>query len=170
MAGTNTEVQVSKRVLWIGRDAYPLQNIARAQVRVVYPKKGSSVKNFLKSIAKWIGLGILAAIVLAVANVPDASTYALIGVLALTAISTITLARALEAERKKQAYYLLMIQTAGDPQTLLASTNRSFIEGLINTIMDAIDDASVEYHEWMINYGDIVSQYGNNNTGVSYAK
>jgi hypothetical protein len=168
MAGINTEVKVSKRVLWIGRDAYPLQNIARAQVRVVYPKRGRPVADYVKSIAKWIGLGVLSAIILTVLNLQKDSSFVILGALFLIAVSTIKLARAIRKENAKRAYYLLMIQTAGDPQTLLASTDRSLVEHLIQTIMAAIDDASVAYHNWITNYGDIVSQYGDNNTGVSH--
>ncbi len=169
MAGINTEVQVAKGVLWIGRDAYPLRNIARAQVRTVYPRRGTPVKDYLKALAKWIGLGILAAIIMAILHVHNAGTYAILGVLACSAVSTIKLIRAIQKERRKIAYHLLMIQTSGDPQTLLASPDRSVIEELIRTIMDAIGDAKVAYHNWITNYGDIVSQYGNNNTGVSHA-
>jgi hypothetical protein len=168
MAGINTEVTVTKRVLWIGRDAYPLQNIARAQVRTVCPKRGKPVKDFVKAIAKWLGLGIVASIALAILNVRSAETYVVIAVLVFCAGSAIKLMRALAEERKKREYYLLMIQTAGDPQTLLASTDHLLIDQLIQTIMAAIDDATVEYHNWITNYGDIVSQYGNNNVGVSH--
>ncbi len=169
MAGINTEVQVTKRVLWIGRDAYPLQNIARAQVRTVYPVRGTPKKDYFKAIARWVGLGIIAAIVMAIAGVHDSGIYAILLVLILCAVSTIRLAQAIQKERRKREYYLLMIQTSGDPQTLLASTDRGLIDDLIQTIMAAIDDATVAYHNWITNYGDIVSQYGSNNIGVSHA-
>jgi uncharacterized protein DUF6232 len=165
--GTSTEVKVSARVLWIGRDAYPLQNIARAQVKVVYPKRGRPVVDYLKAVFKWICLAVLAAIVLALINVPNSGDYVIYGLLFLIAVSTIKLVRKIKKENRKRAYYLLMIQTAGDPQTLLASTDQTIIDQLIETIMAAIDDATVTYHNWITNYGDIVSQYGDNNTGVS---
>jgi hypothetical protein len=37
-AGNSVNVRISKRVLWVGTEAYPLQNIARAQAVKVIPK------------------------------------------------------------------------------------------------------------------------------------
>lgn len=41
-------VEVSKRVLWIGAEAYPLQNIARATTVKIKPERAKAVGRFLK--------------------------------------------------------------------------------------------------------------------------
>jgi len=84
----------------------------------------------------------------------------------LTVISVIRLIRALDAERKKRPYYLLLLQTSGDPRTVLASTDQDQIYDLVRVIMEAIDNAAITYQNWISNhYGDIISQYGNENIG-----
>jgi hypothetical protein len=170
VTATNTEVQVTKRVLWVGGDAYPLQNIARAQVRTLHPERGTPVKNFLKDILRWVGLGILALIAMTVVGVRNSLAYVLVILLILFLISVLKLIRAIGKERRKIPYYLLVLQTSGDPRTLLASTDGNQIYELVQTIMAAIDDAAITYHNWISNYyGDIIRQYGNENIGKMMA-
>jgi Family of unknown function (DUF6232) len=89
MTASNTEVKVSKRVLWIGGDAYPLQNIARAQVRTLIPRSGTAFKNFAKNLT----LSALASILVGIALPAD---YALITAIILVSLSVYRFARALQ--------------------------------------------------------------------------
>ena len=162
------EVEVSKRVLWIGGDAYPLQNIARAQTRKLEPRHGTPIKSYIKTVVRWLILGIVATVAMAILDVHNSSLSGLIWlvVLALLVISSIKLARALREERKKVPYYTLVIETAGTPRTLLASTDGSQIRELVGAIMSAIDNPDVYYHQQIMNhYGDIIRQYGDQNVG-----
>lgn len=166
MAAVGTDVRVSKRVLWVGSDAYPLQNIARAQVGTIPPERGKPVKDFIKAIAGWIGLCLVLSIALAVLGVSNNGPYVLVIAVVLIVISVVRLVRALEEERGKLPYYLLLLQTSGDPRTVLASTDRDQIYELVRVIMDAIDNPEVTYHKLINNYfGDIVRQYGSDNVG-----
>jgi hypothetical protein len=170
MSAVNTEVRVSKRVLWVGSDAYPLQNIARAQVGTLRPEHGTPVRNYLKDLLRWIGLCVAIFIATAILGLHKADAYVIYVFVVLIVISTIRLARALDQERKKRPYYLLLLQTSGDPRTVLASTDQDQIYELVRVIMEAIDNAAIAYQNWISNhYGDIISQYGNENIGKMLA-
>jgi hypothetical protein len=166
MATIDTDVQVSKRVLWIGSDAYPLQNIARAQVRTFQPIPGTPVKDFIKNILKWAAIAVVIAIALAALGQSKLINDIFILLLLIVLVCVLNLVRAIKRERRKKPYYLLVLQTSGDPRTLLASTDQNVIYDLVRTIMAAIDDATVTYQKLIANYyGDIISQYGNENIG-----
>lgn len=166
MAATYTDVQINKRVLWVGSDAYPLQNIARAQVRVLHPRPGTPVKDFLKSLGKWILAAFGAAIALGAIGKAELVKYVFDGLLLAIFICVIILVRAIRRERRKKPYYLLGLQTSGDPHHLLASTDKGLIDNLVSTIMDAINDVTVTYQNRISNhFGDVISQYGNENIG-----
>lgn len=170
MSATDTEVQVTRRVLWVGGDAYPLQNIARAQVRTLYPRRGMPVRDFLKGILRWLAFAVVAVIALTLIGLRDAATYVFLVLVILVLVSVVKLIHAISSEREKKEYYLLVLQTSGDPRTLLASTDRDQIYELVQTIMAAIDDAAVSYHNWISNYyGDVIRQYGNDNIGKMIA-
>jgi hypothetical protein len=166
LPAANTEVQVTKRVLWVGGDAYPLHNIARAQVRTLRPRPGTPVRDFVVEIVRWIALAVLLVTAMALAGLHGATIYIIVIIAVLIVFSVLKLMRALNREREKKDYYLLVLQTSGDPRTLLASTDREQIYDLVQTIMSAIDDAAVTYHNWISNYyGDVIRQYGDENIG-----
>jgi Family of unknown function (DUF6232) len=74
-----TTVQVRKKVLWIGSDAYPLQNIARAQAReLLPPKRKSPVGPFVKSVVRWVLIGVAALVALSLAHVKSAAPRTLV--------------------------------------------------------------------------------------------
>ncbi|KUL42194.1 hypothetical protein ADL12_10085 [Streptomyces regalis] len=43
-------VRVSRRILWIGAEVYPLNNIARAQVIKIVPARAAAVGRFLSQV------------------------------------------------------------------------------------------------------------------------
>src|SRR5713101_3720330 len=81
-------VRVSRRVLWVGAQAYPLQNIARAQTIKLVSNRRAAIRHYVVAVIFWVILGIAAALFL-----PPA--IALIIMLALIGISTIRLKRVL---------------------------------------------------------------------------
>lgn len=162
----DTEVQVTKRVLWVGGDAYPLHNIARAQIRTLHPRRGTPIKDFLVEILRWIAIAVLLIIAMTLAGLSKATGYVFVILVLLILMSVLKLTRAISREREKRDYYLLVLQTSGDPRTLLASTDKEQLYELVQTIMAAIDDATVIYHNWISNYyGDVIRQYGDENIG-----
>ena len=65
------KVEVSKRALWIGAEAYPLQNIARVTTIKIKPQWAKAVGRFVKSL---LVTGLLAVAALAVAQSGEVSS------------------------------------------------------------------------------------------------
>lgn len=163
------EVQVKDKILWIGSDAYPVQNIARAQARQLVPaQRKSPVGPFVKSLARAIIIGLVATLVVALAHVKGSTWDNVIwlAVLILIAIAVIRLVRSLM--KKDQTYYALVIETAGTPREALVSNDSRVIQQIISQIMRAINGEKVNYHQLVTNFhvsGDVINQSGSYNVG-----
>jgi hypothetical protein len=158
-------VRVSRRVLWIGSDAYPLQNIARAQARKITPHPGTPVRDYIKAVIGWLIVGIiLSAILGAVAHSGALAALVWLAVLAVLAWRTVQLVQKLHLDN---TYYALIIETAGNPNTALISRDASVVSELVQEIMAAIDNPNAEFSQNVTNYhlGDKITQYGNSNVG-----
>jgi uncharacterized protein DUF6232 len=158
-------VRVSRRVLWIGSDAYPLQNIARAQARKITPPRGTPVRDYIKAVFGWLILGIILSAILGVAAHSGAlAALVWVAVVALLVWRTIQLVRKLNLDN---TYYALIIETAGNPNTALVSRDADVVSELVQEIMAAIDNPSAEFSQNVTNYhlGDKITQYGNSNIG-----
>jgi hypothetical protein len=53
-------VRVNRQVLWIGAEAYPLHNIARAQTIKLVPNRAAAWRHYLVAVVVWLILGIAA--------------------------------------------------------------------------------------------------------------
>jgi hypothetical protein len=145
-------VEVSRRVLRIGTAAYPVRNIARAQTVALIPNREAAWRRYVVAVALWVILGVAAAVAVnKVTGLPNSGLTALHGVevaaLVLVVISTIRLIVNLSA----RTFYALVIETAGTPSTALVSANPQEVTGLVNAIMEAIDDPAAEFHYHMEN-------------------
>lgn len=163
------EVKVSERVLWIGAEAYPLRNIARATTIKIEPRRAWAAGRFLKSL---LVLAILVVAAVAGIEASDLSSSdkqeAMRGVtiasLVLLAIFILQLISVLTTK----TYYALVIETSGTPRTLLASTDSQEVHQLVHQIMAAIDNPLASFTKTIINYrhvGDNVNVGGNRNVG-----
>jgi len=56
------EVRIGRQVLWVGAEAYPLQNIARAQTVKVVPNRAAAVGRYLTAVVFWVILGTAAVV------------------------------------------------------------------------------------------------------------
>lgn len=155
----SVNVRISKRVLWVGSEAYPLQNIARAQAVKVTPKspwtgKSRAVGGCLGFIAFWIVVAL------------GAAMHSVGAVLFVAAVIVVVIIVVL-AQRKKQPYYALIIETSGNPRRALVSTDRAKVNKLVQEIMDAIDDPKAEFQTVVqhVQYGDNFMQVGDRNVG-----
>lgn len=169
------DVRVSQQVLWVGAEAYPLQNIARAQTIKLTPNRRAAWRRYLRAIVFWALLGAAAAV--AIKQAPRISSVqgshalhsAAVGVLvlvvALTAISTIRLISTLS----RGTYYGLVIETAGTPRRVLVSTDQYVVTKLVHKIMDAINNPLAEFQERVrdvhYHFGDEITQYGDHSVG-----
>ncbi|MFF8379027.1 DUF6232 family protein [Streptomyces sp. NPDC015661] len=147
-------VEVSKRVLWIGAEAYPLQNIARATTMKFKPQRARAVGRFLKSL---LVTGLLAVAALAVAQSGEVSGSdqelitqgVTVTATVLVAAFLVRLILALVAK----TYYALVIETSGNPLTLLSSVDREEVHQLVREIMRAIEDpAFTGFTKQMVTY------------------
>jgi hypothetical protein len=146
-------------VLWVGAEAYPLQNIARAQsVRVVQksPWTGKSLAagGCLGLIALWVIVGIAVAM---------HSVGPVLFILALAVAGVVVML----TRRKKPPLYALVIETSGSPRRALVSTDGAKVSNLVQQIMDAIDNPDAEFQTVVQNvqYGDNFVQVGDQNVG-----
>ncbi|MFG2979629.1 DUF6232 family protein [Streptomyces sp. NPDC048258] len=150
------QVRVSKRVLWIGGEAYPLQNIARATTWRIDPERGRAVGQFIKSM---LTLGILTVIAFAALQgvagdqLMNGVTFA---ALALAAFFLYRLISVLTT----RTYYALVIETSGTPRTLLASADQQEVQQLVLDIMEAIDDPHADFSRPINTYN--IGQIGDN--------
>jgi len=163
------DVGVRRQILWVGGEAYPLHNIARAMTVKLVPRRGSAVGAFVRAVLLWafLGLGGVVALRYAELSRSDAdmlTNYLALGAVALMAVSTIKLLVALA----RPTLYALVIETAGTPRTAVVSPNRALLNQLVEQIMDAINNPSTAFNVQVENYygGNHVKQYGSQNVGM----
>jgi hypothetical protein len=159
-------VQVKDKVLWIGSDAYPVQNIARAQARKLIPgKRQSPVWPFVKTLARWLVVGIVASIVVALAHLGSRwNAVVWLVVLVFIAFAVVRMIR--DLRKRDIPYYSLLIETAGTPREALISDSEEVINTIIGEIMRAINGEPVDWRQPVNNfYGDFFNQFGDHNVG-----
>src|SRR6266568_8317188 len=159
-ANNAVNVRISKRVLWVGSEAYPLQNIARARAVRVIPKSRWTGK----SRAQAGCLGFLAFLfVLGLGAAAHSAGGVLVVVVAIVAVAIVVAL----TRRKTQPYYALIIETSGNPRRALVSTDGAQVGNLVEEIMDAIDNPEAEFQTVVNNvqYGDNFVQVGDRNVG-----
>ncbi|ROQ95857.1 hypothetical protein EDE04_2310 [Streptomyces sp. 2132.2] len=156
-----TDVVVSRRVLWIGAEAYPLNNIARATTVKVDPPRRQAIARFVKSFVTVVVLAFLALVVL-----PNGYQDAA-GLLAVVAIALLVVQ--LGGVILDKTYYALVIETAGTPNTALVTNDLALVHDLVRVIMEAIDNPQASFHQQVTNYigqvGDNFKVFGSGNVG-----
>ncbi|HEY3873279.1 MAG TPA: DUF6232 family protein [Actinocrinis sp.] len=154
-------VVVSKRVLWIGGEAYPLSNIARAQaLRLTNAGRGKTVWRNALGIVGWLVLwGIASAIIGSGVGVAVAALVAV----ALIIRNVLRIIR----ELTKPDLFALVLETSGAPHRALVTDDGDLVVRLVRQIMDAIDnpEAFFEMHVNQYHYGDNLTQVGDHNIG-----
>ncbi|MFG2042958.1 DUF6232 family protein [Dactylosporangium sp. NPDC048998] len=164
------EVGVRQRVLWIGAEAYPLQNIARVSTAEVVYRKGAAVARFVGYTLFWILLGIVALVALFVTGVlqTDEQTELAITV-AGGVVGLLILVRlvALLSLLLRRGLWALIIETAGTSHRAVISADKRLITTLVREIVTAINDPSATFSHTITNIvmGDQYNQYGRNSTG-----
>ncbi len=136
MKSEKTEVAVRRQVLWIGGEAYPVHNIARAQTVLLKPLRGRAVARFMGFLILWLVLGI-GVMLVAGPYVPRELVFGVIGVLVL--VNLIKLVRRLVTPR----LYALVIETSGSPRTALITKDERQLRTVVESVMNAIDNPKV---------------------------
>jgi hypothetical protein len=153
------EVKVEQGVLWVGAEAYPLQNIARARTVRLVPNRAWAVRRFVVTVVLGVLLGIAGAVALRLANrqssenryhlLHNGGTAAVVVAVALVVIGLITL----YVRMSRRTFYALVIETAGTPRGVLVSTNQAELAGLVRRIMEAIHNpATPPYQNTFVSY------------------
>jgi hypothetical protein len=153
------EVKVEQGVLWVGAEAYPLQNIARARTVRLVPNRAWAVRRFVVSVVLCVLLGIAGAVGLRLANrqssesgyhlLHNGGVAAVVVAVALVIVSLIMLL----VRVSRRTFYALVIETAGTPRGVLVSTNQLELSGLVRTIIEAIyNPATPPYQHTFVTY------------------
>lgn len=157
MSHTQVQVRISDGILWIGDDAYPVQNIARVSSKMWVPDRS-------KIRSKWIARIVLAVIFAGVGFAINSFLGILL--LLLVAFFIYKLIDAL----KIQPLYELVIETSGSPQHALVSTDQALVSRLVAETTKAISNphyalAPITVNNY--NNGDNVNMIGgNSNIGI----
>lgn len=145
-------IKISRQVLWIGSEAYPLQNIARAKTIKIVPDDKGAWKRYLGAMVLLVLLGIAASVAIQFApQVTSAQgSTALhgvaVGVLVLAVVLFVINTIILLVRLTRKPYYLLSIETTGNPSRTLASTKTEPLCILVHEIMKAIDNPAATFH------------------------
>lgn len=164
------DVRVSRRVLWIGAEAYPLNNIARATTVRIDPDRKAAVGRFTSAVVTLAVLTLFAFwAIQQTATGADREAFTRFVVIADLAIGLIVVVR-LVAVMLRRTYYALVIETAGSPRTALVSIDQDEVHGLVHRIMESIDNPQADFDVKVNNYighiGDNVNVFGGRgNTG-----
>ncbi|MEV8021704.1 DUF6232 family protein [Streptomyces sp. NPDC086554] len=168
-------VQVVRGILWVGGEAYPLHNIARATTIRIEPDRKAAVWRFLRYVLTLAILTVAAVVVSDRVEWPDGDygkeqdvmRGVTIVVLVLAAAFTIQLLLVLAM----RTYYALVIETSGTPRAVLVSADPREVGGLVYQITDAISNPQANFRTEITNYynshiGDKINQIGGvGNTG-----
>jgi hypothetical protein len=157
------KVRVSKRVLWVDADAYPLHNIASA-------RRVETKRRWWKAIEQFLKQAVPLAIAFAVLGVvPHDGRYrdGIALVQAGLAVAFLAVLGLLLRRLLRRKVYALVIDTSGASSTPLFSRDEDVIIDLIERITDAINNPEAEFQVLVDqrHIGDRITQYGDHNTG-----
>jgi hypothetical protein len=162
------EVRVSQQILWVGGEAYPLRNIARARVVRLTVRRGAAFGRFVGFALLWLVLGLGATVALRAARSQGVRLDKSLGdvvVIATAALIVISALRLLYL-LLRPALFALVVETAGNPHTALITTDEAIVERIVREIMAAINNpaARFSYTVNKIHNGD---KYGGDKVSVS---
>jgi len=156
------DVEIGDGTLRVGKDVYPLKNIARAQIRKLEPRR-HLVRSYLKTVAYLLVGTILITFAMEGIGVPGSAAFDVLYVIAGAwfVISTAILLISLPREKRKLTYYTAVIETEGTAQTLLADTDETPVRELVSAITAAISDPAIHRHlEMPSQLASAIKQYG----------
>jgi hypothetical protein len=155
------DVRVNQQILWVGGEAYPLRNIARAQVVRLKINRVAAFWRFVGITLLWLILGLggsyasRAAQEQGVSLPENIGQIVLVAMAVLLAFSTFRLLYLL----LQPTLYALVIETAGNPHTALVTRDHATVSRLVQDIMAAINNPRVQFHR-VVNNVHIGDRYG----------
>ncbi|WP_372671545.1 DUF6232 family protein [Amycolatopsis kentuckyensis] len=162
------EVKVSQQILWVGGEAYPLRNIARARVVRLTVRRGAAFGRFIGFALLWLVLGLGATVALRAARSQgvrldrdlDQAVVIVTGV--LIALAVLRLLYLL----LRPALFALVIETAGNPHTALITTDEAIVAQIVREIMAAINNPAARFR-YTVNNIHNGNKYGGDHVSVS---
>ncbi|MFE3600719.1 DUF6232 family protein [Streptomyces sp. NPDC059096] len=157
-----TEVQVSRGILWVGAETYPLRNIARTSMKELVPDRRKAKMHFAKTLVRDLFLMLIAFGIMQASTL--FGTLILLLALGLIARGVIALQRTLAAP----TLHVLELTTSGTPQTALTSDDKKQMDQVFHQIMEAMDNPEVQFRYEMQTFninGDSIYQVGDHNVG-----
>jgi hypothetical protein len=153
MSSSEIDVQVNQGILWVGSEAYPLQNIARVQPVKVVPNRGAACRVFAIRIVLCVLL-IAGATVAAkfASRTSSAEVYNVLhdvanGAFALAAVVAAISIILLVIRLSRRTAYALVIETAGTPRTALVTYDQALVLRLVQRITAAINNPQQNWQE-----------------------
>lgn len=183
MRGSSIDFKVSKRLLWVGEAAYPLQNITRVYTLTLHPRRKEATALFLKRLlitaVVVVGLLLVVALPAALASGEDSgpgwTVFIVLGGVAAVIYSIVELLAVLGAP----PCFVLSVETNGPSTAVVTSENPDQLRQLVHQLVYAIEHPDAEFavkvesltvspkHYY---FGDNVNMYGGNgNVGMTSA-
>ncbi|MCB5179334.1 DUF6232 family protein [Streptomyces antimicrobicus] len=171
------QLEVSRRLLWVGEAAYPLHNIARVHTFTLRPDRWGAFVSFLK----WLGGTVVVFVLLQTAN-ESTSSYSerdenADGLWIIGGMAAIGLVITLVARLATPSRHALGVETSGPSTALVTLPEKEQLRQLVGLIVHAIEhpetEFSVRVERLSINpknyhLGDSVNIYGGSgHTGVA---
>lgn len=173
------DLTVSKRLLWVGGAAYPLQNVARVYTFTLHPRRKDAVVRFVKNAALTVAAAIALTVLGGAAALADQDTGGtLIGLVWLaTAAGLIYLLVELVSVLTAPSHYVLAVETSGPSTAVVTSHRPELLNQLVGQIAHAIENPETEFTVKVesisisprnYHFGDNVNMYGGSgNVGIS---
>jgi hypothetical protein len=180
MPGNGIDLSISKRLLWVGGAAYPLQNIARVYTFTLHPRRKEAVLRFLKRVALTLSVAAVLTLLGGLAAMGSEGAETVLtwvwllafGVLVYALVDMITVLSA-------QSHFVLAVETSGPSTALVTAQNPDQLRQLVHSIAYAIENPETEFQVRVetltispSNYyfGDNVNMYGGTgNVGMAGA-
>ncbi|MFF8591543.1 DUF6232 family protein [Streptomyces sp. NPDC015220] len=175
------DLRVSKRLLWVGGAAYPLQNITRVHTFVLTPRRWEATMRFLKRLAIILSVAFALTILGGITSIAsqDAAgtivTLVWLGSVAAIVLSLVELVGVLSAASQ----YVLAVETSGPSMALVTSPAPQYLDQLVGSVVQAIENPEAEFHvrveRLLVNpknyyFGDSVNMFGGTgNVGMTKA-
>ncbi|MDQ1007446.1 hypothetical protein QFZ82_001931 [Streptomyces sp. V4I23] len=173
------DLRVTKRLLWVGGAAYPLQNIARVYTFTLHPKRKEAVLRFLKNLGITLAVAIALTILGGMAAFASREagggivTFVWLGTLAALIYSLVEMISVLAAP----SHYVLAVETSGPSTAVVTSRDPQHLNHLVGRIAYAIEHPDTEFQVRVDTitisprnyyFGDNVNMYGGTgNVGVA---
>jgi hypothetical protein len=167
----DVDLRVSKRLLWIGEAAYPLQNVARVYTFTAHPRRREAALRFAKRALITLAVAIGLTLVGKAVEFGDRGMGS--GLVTVTWIASVALLiyffTAMMSVLTAQSHYVLAVETSGPSQAVVTSSNPHQLRELVGYIVHAIENPEAEFQVKVESltispnnyyFGDNVNMYG----------